>query len=277
MAFFKKLISFGSSVLKEDSAGIKRSKYYVDPNSITTNEKGQMFCFNKLVIDGKQGFKQSEVVFYGKEDESDAPAYYLKANGNKATLLDLKGVDSSIWISTSALNYSPFLSENEKDPKFDSRPTIQKTIDAYQDLKNLSEISLEEYTKLRREIFEYLNPNITNSKCERVEFLLKHGQSDSSPRITKNPITNKLEVLYVPKGLNKDDFEKQHFEKYKSEIEKQKANNGQKQKEDIKKTDGYIMAGVTSSDDSGEKPKSVNITSGKATLHQQKQIEIVHN
>lgn len=264
MAFFKNLINFGNKALKENSTSLRRSKYYVDPNSIVVDNYGKMFCFNKLVIDGEKGFKKSEIVFYGKEDENSNPAYYLKSNGNKATLTDLIGVDSGIWISASALNCSPFLSENEKDPKLDSKSTIKRLIEAFQDLKNLTDITLEEYTKLRREIFEYLNPNITKSKCEKVEKLINNGQTDLFPRIILNQFSKKYEVLYVPKGLTKESYEKQYYEKLQIEHERKKA----------KEMGGYVLAGTTFDDSVVVNPKTNMAPASKPA---QKSIEILRN
>lgn len=266
MSFFSKLIGFGRKPTKENPDIKSKQASNLNAKGIVFDDNGHMYCFGKLVIDGKLGFKKSDGVFYGKETEDDEPAYYLKANGNKATLKELKGIDTGIWFSVSALIITPFVenSPNNKNLGFDKKEDLQQIVNAYQDLTSiigLSDITLEEYTKLKREIFEYFNPNITGKRN-----IVKLERSGSVPRITKNPITKKYEVIYVPKSITKSDFEAQYFENLKREVETQKREQAEL---------GYIAAGEVFND--------INVRyTGKSVRRQasgqieQKHIEMKH-
>lgn len=252
MGFFNKLINLGKKSLEIDQNKSSRSK--TKSEKIVFDKDGRAYAFNKLIIDGEiVGFKRSDGVFYGKESETSQPAYYLKSNGNKATLNELKGIDTGIWLSVSALNLSPFVDNSPKNKSlgFDSKNDLIKIINAYQDLTSIatsSKITLEEYTKLKRELSKY--------------FDLKENQTvqeNSSPRIIKNPLTKKFEIALIPDNVIKEDFEKQYKEKLKLEIERQKRESAEM---------AYVVTDKTSSEDYGFIKKSTHLKAKKVNEDQ---------
>lgn len=232
MSFLSKLINLGRKPLKTNQSNPTKNE--TKPEKIVFDKDGNAYAFNKLIIDGELGFKKSDGVFYGKESENSEPAYYLKSNGNKATLNELKGVDTGIWFSVAALNLTPFVNNSPKNKSlgFDSKKDLTKIINAYQDLTNIatpSKITLEEYTKLKRELSEYFD-------SKEKQF----SRENYSPRIIKNPITKKFEIAFIPNNMTKEDFEKQYQRQLKAEVERQKRENS----EEI-----YTIAGETFSKD----------------------------
>lgn len=219
MSFFSKLISFGKKSLINSVEQTNQA----DNKKITFDNEGRAYIFGKLIIDGKVGYEKSDGVFYGKETEDAEPAYYLKTNGKKANINELIGIDTGIWLSVSMLKLSPFTKKTkEKNIGLDTREDLDKIINAYQDLTNLSgasNITLEEYTKLKRELSEYFKTNsqkVTQVKSAKIQ------QAKTSPRISKSPITKKYEVIQVPNNTTKENFERQYYDGLKREVERQK-------------------------------------------------------